>query len=401
VVGTGGASLYSFLTVQPNSEVRGNTSWGVLKLTLHPISYDWEFVPIAGQTFTDAGSGNCVGATVPTPTSTATPTPLPSDTATPVAPGDTATPTPTDTPLPASSDTPTPTDTPFPTDTSEPAPTLTSTTAADPTATHTSSPTALPAEEVIYLSSTSGGMAGGVSFADEDILAFRPASGTWSIFFDGSDVGLGGSDVDAFEVQPDRTILLSLTTDYSLAGFGTVDDSDLVRFTPSSLGTTTAGSFTWYFDGSDVGMTASGEDVDAVGFGPNGELLVSVTGPFSGTGASGADEDLFAFSGTTGAATSGTFRLYFDGSDVGLNTSSSEDVNGVWVEGSTGEIYLTTLGSFAVSGAAGDGSDIFVCRAKSMGATTACTFGPGLYWDGSAKGFGGEITDGIDHALGP
>jgi hypothetical protein len=61
VVGTGGAGLYPFPTIQPNSQVRNNTTYGVLKLTLHSTSYDWQFVPIAGQTFTDSGSSNCVG----------------------------------------------------------------------------------------------------------------------------------------------------------------------------------------------------------------------------------------------------------------------------------------------------------------------------------------------------
>src|SRR3990172_4070962 len=76
VVGTGGAGLYPFPNIQPNSEVRNNTTHGVLKLTLHTTSYDWQFVPIAGQTFTDSGSANCVGAgSVPaaTPTSTSAP----------------------------------------------------------------------------------------------------------------------------------------------------------------------------------------------------------------------------------------------------------------------------------------------------------------------------------------
>jgi hypothetical protein len=31
----------------------------VLELTLHPSRYDWRFVPAAGGTFTDAGSGSC------------------------------------------------------------------------------------------------------------------------------------------------------------------------------------------------------------------------------------------------------------------------------------------------------------------------------------------------------
>jgi hypothetical protein len=34
---------------------------GVLKLTLRANSYDWNFLPIAGQAFTDSGSGACHG----------------------------------------------------------------------------------------------------------------------------------------------------------------------------------------------------------------------------------------------------------------------------------------------------------------------------------------------------
>ena len=59
VVGTGGASLRGFGDIQPNSEVRNSDTLGVLKLTLHSTSYDWEFVPEAGQTFTDSGSADC------------------------------------------------------------------------------------------------------------------------------------------------------------------------------------------------------------------------------------------------------------------------------------------------------------------------------------------------------
>jgi LysM repeat protein len=62
VVGTGGTTLRDFRTVQANSEVRNSETWGVLKLTLRPGSYDWEFVPIPGQTFTDKGSAPCVVA---------------------------------------------------------------------------------------------------------------------------------------------------------------------------------------------------------------------------------------------------------------------------------------------------------------------------------------------------
>jgi len=59
VVGTGGAGLYAFEHPAPNSEVRNNQTHGVIKLTLYADHYDWKFVPVAGQTFTDSGTGNC------------------------------------------------------------------------------------------------------------------------------------------------------------------------------------------------------------------------------------------------------------------------------------------------------------------------------------------------------
>jgi hypothetical protein len=59
VVGTGGMSHYPTGTIQPNSQERNADTFGVLKLTLHPTSYDWQFVPEAGKTFTDSGTTSC------------------------------------------------------------------------------------------------------------------------------------------------------------------------------------------------------------------------------------------------------------------------------------------------------------------------------------------------------
>jgi hypothetical protein len=59
VVGTGGKNHRPFGDAKPNSEVRDATAFGVLKLTLRSNGYDWEFIPEAGKTFTDSGSGNC------------------------------------------------------------------------------------------------------------------------------------------------------------------------------------------------------------------------------------------------------------------------------------------------------------------------------------------------------
>ncbi|MEJ2204146.1 MAG: metallophosphoesterase, partial [Gemmatimonadota bacterium] len=58
-VGTGGGQLYDFGTPLPNSEARNNVAHGVLKLVLSPGSYQWEFVPVAGEAFMDSGVGTC------------------------------------------------------------------------------------------------------------------------------------------------------------------------------------------------------------------------------------------------------------------------------------------------------------------------------------------------------
>ncbi len=68
VVGTGGKSLNSFPTVRKNSEVRLNDAYGVIKLTLHSNSYDWQFVTAPNKTVADSGSENCHGGTNPPPT---------------------------------------------------------------------------------------------------------------------------------------------------------------------------------------------------------------------------------------------------------------------------------------------------------------------------------------------
>ncbi len=59
VVGTGGKNHRPFGPPKPNSELRDASAFGVLKLTLKPDSYDWRFIPEAGKSFTDSGSGAC------------------------------------------------------------------------------------------------------------------------------------------------------------------------------------------------------------------------------------------------------------------------------------------------------------------------------------------------------
>ena len=58
-VGTGGDAVDDFtVSIHPHSETRAGV-FGVLKLSLRTDGYDWRFIPIAGQTYTDSGSGTC------------------------------------------------------------------------------------------------------------------------------------------------------------------------------------------------------------------------------------------------------------------------------------------------------------------------------------------------------
>lgn len=188
---------------------------------------------------------------------------------------------------------------------------------------------------------------------------------------------------------------MSFDEQVSLGSLGTVDDEDIIQFDAVSLGNNTAGSFSWYFDGSDVGLDTNAEDIDALALLENGQILISTVGSIAVPGVSGKDEDVLAFTPTNlGTSTSGAWALYFDGSDVELATDAGEDVDGISVA-ADGALYLTTRGHFAVSGIAGEGEDVFVCAPISVGNSTACNFVPTLFFDGSAWGLAGNSLDGL------
>lgn len=234
---------------------------------------------------------------------------------------------------------------------------------------------------------------GSLIVRNEDVVHFDGTSFTMRI--DASDVGITGQ-VDAFAALDADSFLLSVATPVTIAGLGAVDDSDVIRLDATSLGPTTAGSLSMYLDGSDVGLTTDGEDVDAVELLTDGRVLLSTRGAVSVAGGiTGADEDLLAFAPTTlGEITAGSFAMWFDGSDVGL-TASTEDVDAVAVE-ADGTINLSTLGVFAVAGSSGDGDDVSRCSPSSVGSITTCPFAPTLVLDGSAEGLGGLGVDAVE-----
>ena len=253
-------------------------------------------------------------------------------------------------------------------------PTPTTVSTASPTHTPTPTRTATPSAPgtAIYLSTSANGRISSLAFSDEDILRFDPATANWQLVFDGSDVGVGNGDVDAFDLQADGSIVMSFEKPLRMTiaqQAVTIDDADLVRFTPTQLGPTTAGSFARFFTGATVGLTTAGENIDAVDIDDSGRLLLSTSGSFTAGAVRGGDEDLFAVDANHNVT------LFFDGSAVAL-TAGSEDLNALWVAGS--DLYLATKGAFNARGSvntiSGSAQDIFVCQLLSSGTNTDCRF---------------------------
>ena len=287
---------------------------------------------------------------------------------------------------------------PTPTATSTPTATMT----PSPTPTNTFTPTATPpySYNPLYLSLTGSQTIGGVSSADEDILKFDGTN--WSLFFDGSDVGVATPDLFAFSIMDADTILMSFSSNVTVNGIAATPQ-DILRFDATSLGSVTAGTWSLYFDGSDVGLSdTTNEKIDSLSLLPDGRLLISTNGNPVVPGVSGGrDEDVLAFTPTSlGSTTSGTWSLYFDGSDVGLSETSGEDVDALDVVG--GNIYLSTQGDFSVPGLSGADEDVFICAATSLGDVTACNYSPSLYFDGSTWGLTANDVDAFNFlASGP
>jgi len=235
-----------------------------------------------------------------------------------------------------------------------------------------------------YLFSFSGSpsLPGVGTVSPEDIVSYDAGSNSWSLYFDGSDVGLSGKTIAAFTRLSSGALLFSFTaSSTTIAGLTggpsgtTITYNDVVQFTPTSLGATTAGSWSFLFDGSDVGLTTSAESIDALAVSTAGNLVLSTSGTPSVTGLSGlADEDIISFSASAfGSATSGTWSWLFDGSDVGLSTTDNEDVDASFIDAS-GAFHLSTLGSFSVTGASGGASTIVKFTPTSTGSATAGSF---------------------------
>jgi PKD repeat protein len=239
-------------------------------------------------------------------------------------------------------------------------------------------------QTTVLVSSTTGGTVGGVGFADEDILSVD-ATGVWSMYFDGSDVGLGSVDLDAAEQLGDGRILLSTESPVVLGGVS-YDDSDIISFTPSSIGSTTAGAFSLYLSGSTIGLTTKTENVDAIAITPQGELLLSTGGRLAGGGLVAEDEDLVKVTGTA-------LALYLDGSAIGL-TANTEDIWGASIT-TDSRIDFSAQGGFTLNtGLSGSAAAVGQCVAATPAPVTGCSTSS-LVAETALIGFASEVIDAV------
>ena len=167
---------------------------------------------------------------------------------------------------------------------------------------------------------------------DSDIVKFKATSlgettaGTFEMVLDGSDVGLttGSEDIDALTRLSDGSLLVSTAGKARVPGV-TAEGEDILRFSPTTLGNETSGTWTEYVDGSDVSLSGSKENITALSTHSADDLLLSTNADFNVPNLSGANEDIFVFQPSTlGSDTAGSFdrSLFFDGDQFGLRSNA-------------------------------------------------------------------------------
>ncbi|BAY98270.1 hypothetical protein NIES37_22180 [Tolypothrix tenuis PCC 7101] len=233
---------------------------------------------------------------------------------------------------------------------------------------------------------------GAVSFDKQDILAYNQNTKIWSMYFDGSDVFKNGSSnlkdvrLRDFHINSDGSILFAINQSVTLPGAITADEYDVIKFTPTSTGENTSGTFQIYLDGSKVGLDpgVKSEVIDGIAIDSDGALVISTRNGFkvpgaSGTELSGSGEDLIKFNGTTGENTVGTWTMLFDGSDVGLKDNN---IDSFWLDYDSNKnikyIYLSTEKAFSITNNSktitGSDSDILRFTPTSLGNDTKGSF---------------------------
>lgn len=226
---------------------------------------------------------------------------------------------------------------------------------------------------------------GGLAVEACDLVAYDRPVGQWLTLLDGDDVELGGLVISAAAALPDGDLLVVLDAGGTIPGLvggpaaGLVEPYDVIRFTPDQFGSLTRGTWSFYFDGSDVGLSGnSNRQIASIAVLSSGHLVLGFkdASTVPGSGSYGATDLLRFIPTSLGTNTAGTWQKYFEGADVAL-TQTGERLDSCFV-GADGVLTLSTQGNFSVTGLSGVRSDLFRFVPTSLGTVTAGTFSADL-----------------------
>ncbi len=226
----------------------------------------------------------------------------------------------------------------------------------------------VPLEGLFLTAEAPGTTSNGINFGTEDILEWDGSQ--WSLFFDGSAAGLKSGnkahDINGIHVNEANDIYLTFFQNKIMtADLGQVFGHDIIHYDGSD--------FSFFFDGSDLGLSTVSEKLDGLhiveddsglpGGGACTEyILVSTFGtgkvPAAGGGQlSFQGEDVLGFcAASTGTDTAGSWYMVLDGSAEGMpknatfSLSANEDAS---------ILYFTTKDNFNVPPAVGGHSMVY------------------------------------------
>lgn len=249
--------------------------------------------------------------------------------------------------------------------------------------------------QTIYVSTSGAGKMGALRYVGADILAYDVATEAWSLYFDGSDVGLT-RNVNNFAIREFGTILMTLDRPQNVPGVGVVQPQDILLFLPLTLGEDTTGTWQLYFDGSDMELTTTGERLDALAI-RESQLMVSIrgNGKVDATGqelAARDDDVLVAFLWDLGWDTTGYWQRLRD--VTVLPDMVTENITGLYnapYDPANNDFYVSFANQFNVGGVKGQAGTIV----KMVHDPLMATYTAQPFWDARQAGLVG-VMDGFD-----
>ncbi len=209
-----------------------------------------------------------------------------------------------------------------------------------------------------YISPSGKATLGGIAAKPADILRYVKSTNTWTMVYRGSAHNTT-KNITAVHIMDDGSLLLVFSANQVIPGLGTATPYDVVKFTPDDPAhyPLQEGTFSWFFNGKQYGLSAASEKIDALDV-VGDRLLLSTTGTATVTLPGGATlkpakEDVFAFDMATGQWES---ALVIDGSTI--PALARNNIRGVWDDPASDDYYVIVSGAFKLGNVKGSARNI-------------------------------------------